>query len=199
MKQILILILSFISINSYANENKLINFLQNLNHFKANFKHVISNKEATKELDGTIWISAPNKLRWDYENNMQKIIADGEYVRIIEEDLEQVTQYPQKIALQKTPIAIFLSKETLINKFNHSSIGEHKQLDWILLKSKNKEEYIKEIIIGFNNKNQPERLQILDEFNNKSYIFFSNINTKNIPINIYHFMKPDFWDTLEGF
>ncbi len=75
--------------------------------------------------NGKLYLSRPNKLRWEYKNpEKQTIIADGLYIWIYNEDLEQASSSFQNLAVRGTPAEILLNTKQLYKKYKIRKTGE---------------------------------------------------------------------------
>jgi len=91
-------------------------FTKDLKTFRANFEQSVldTNNAKTGIFLGQFYLNRPEQFRWDYVlPEPRKIIADGSTLWMIDEDIEQVTQYPQGWALRDTAAVILLSNKPL--------------------------------------------------------------------------------------
>ena len=63
-----------------------------------------------RQFEGQFLLKRPHRFRWNYTAPYQQdIIADGDWVWVVDKDLEQVSQQSQKEALRGTPALVLLA------------------------------------------------------------------------------------------
>jgi outer membrane lipoprotein carrier protein len=145
---------------------KLNEFLQDVDDVSAKFEQSILNTETaeTGRFQGTFSLSRPDKFRWDYtEPEPKTILADGDTVHIIDDDLQQVTYIPQKAALRGTPASILISQKNIEDKFEVIDIGDSQGMDWVELIPRDEESQFVRILIAFV-ADELRRMEMTDKF-----------------------------------
>lgn len=168
IKQIITLLLMLGFGFSYAGQGpqKLNEFLNDVDDVRAKFEQSILNTETaeTGRFQGTFSLSRPNKFRWDYTEPQSKVIlADGETVHVIEDDLQQVTYIPQKTALKGTPASILISQKNIDDKFEIIDIGESQGMDWVELIPRDEDSQFTRILVAFL-ADELRRMELSDKF-----------------------------------
>tara|TARA_B100000029_G_C17576114_1_gene958212 strand:- start:1330 stop:1974 length:645 start_codon:yes stop_codon:yes gene_type:complete len=177
-----------------SSENlQLDRFFYDLKTFRADFTQVVldQNLVPLKESSGRLWISRPNKFRWNYSFPFpQQIIADGEQVWIHDIDLEQVTVRKQKTALVGTPAILLAGNGNLEAQYSINNIGTQGSVFWVVLSPKNSDSNFSEIQLGFQ-ENTLRQIQLLDKLEHITRIVLNHVE-ENVPIpsNIYKFEAP---------
>jgi outer membrane lipoprotein carrier protein len=145
---------------------KLNEFLNDVDDVKAKFEQSILNTETseTGRFQGTFSLSRPDKFRWDYTEPQPKVIlADGNTVHIIEDDLQQVTYIAQKTALKGTPAGILISQKNIDDEFEIIDIGESQGMDWVELIPRDEDSQFTRILIAFV-ADELRRMELSDKF-----------------------------------
>jgi len=145
---------------------KLKEFLNDVDDVRAKFEQSMLNTETaeTGRFQGVFSLSRPNKFRWDYTEPQPKVIlADGDTVHIIEDDLEQVTYISQKRALKGTPAGILISQKNIDDKFEIIDIGESQGMDWVELIPRDEDSQFTRILIAFL-ADELRRMELADKF-----------------------------------
>ena len=188
-------LLAFYAANAIgSSENlQLDRFFYDLKTFRADFTQVVldQNLVPLKESSGRLWISRPNKFRWNYSFPFpQQIIADGEQVWIHDIDLEQVTVRKQKTALVGTPVILLAGTGNLEAEYSINNIGTQGSVFWVVLSPKNRDSNFSEIQLGFQ-ENTLRQIQLLDKLEHITRIVLNHVE-ENVPIpsNIYKFEPP---------
>jgi len=145
---------------------KLNEFLNDVDDVRAKFEQSFLNTETaqTGRFQGTFSLSRPNKFRWDYTEPQPKVIlADGDTVHIIEDDLQQVTYISQETALKGTPASILISQKNIDDKFEIIDIGESQGMDWVELIPRDEDSQFTRILIAFL-ADELRRMELSDKF-----------------------------------
>jgi outer membrane lipoprotein carrier protein len=191
MKKSLLLILVLVP-NLLHAKDFLNNYLGSLSTFQANFEQRIYNDNGTllEKSSGKMYVQRPNKFRWVYEKPYsQLIVADGERVWIYDNDLDQVTVKNMNTALGKTP-AFLLSSNRNVNKdFRVRQIAYTRKAFELI--PKDKQAAFKKIRIKFNQYNHLKGFELLDNLDQKSYIYFRRVKkNKTIDQGLFIFTPP---------
>jgi outer membrane lipoprotein carrier protein len=166
--QLLTLLLVLVGSVAHAGQGpqKLNEFLNDVDDVRAKFEQSILNIETaeTGRFQGTFSLSRPNKFRWDYTEPYNKVIlADGDTVHIIEDELKQVTYIPQQSALKGTPASILINQKNIGDKFEIIDIGESQGMDWVELIPRDQDSQFTRILIAFL-ADEMRRMELSDKF-----------------------------------
>ncbi|MEM7027344.1 MAG: outer membrane lipoprotein chaperone LolA, partial [Pseudomonadota bacterium] len=104
----------------FANENPLNNFLNGLETIESNFSQTLLNEsgQVIENSSGMLYLRQPAKFHWSYElPYSQKIISDGNFLWIYDEDLEQVTIRNIADDISQTPAGIILGNNDINEHF----------------------------------------------------------------------------------
>ena len=98
-------------LSEIASAEQLILQLKSIKSIHSKFRQWVQDakQSALQDVTGLMWVEKPDQFRWDTDNPYpQSIIANGEYIWIYDEDLEQATQQKLDKHVGNTP-ALLLS------------------------------------------------------------------------------------------
>ncbi|MGA9332675.1 MAG: outer membrane lipoprotein chaperone LolA [Rudaea sp.] len=179
MRYLILLVSLSVSALAFATDGartRLDAFAQGLKSVSANFQQTTydPNGGAGKTSHGTLALQAPRKFRWDTKTPYsQLIVADGEKVWIYDADLEQVTVRAQGTEEAHSPLSVLTDISQLDHDFTTSEQGEHDDLTWLRLKSRDKQPQFNYCDLGFDTHGL-ERMRFEDTLGNRTEIRFSN-------------------------
>jgi outer membrane lipoprotein carrier protein len=102
-------------------------FYAGIKQVKAVFRQSVTNNTfgSTKKSDGTLWLSKPGKMRWDYvekkktEVKVKKsFISNGSYLYVVEHDNKQVVKKNLQNDLMPVAVTFLYGKGDLQAEFN---------------------------------------------------------------------------------
>jgi outer membrane lipoprotein carrier protein len=182
-----------------ATEN-LNRFFQEFKTLRADFTQVVldENLVPLEESSGRLWISRPGRFRWDYHPPFaQKIVADGNRIWIYDIELEQVTVWGQRHALQRTPALLLAGQGNLKSDYLIEDLGQQGSVVWISLHPKASEGSFAEVQLGFQN-DTLRLIQLLDHLDQITRIVLSHVEENPyIPASQFHFTVPVGIDLIE--
>ncbi|PCJ47178.1 MAG: outer membrane lipoprotein carrier protein LolA [Moraxellaceae bacterium] len=120
-------------LSELASGEQLVKQLSAIKSIHAKFRQWVQDaKQASlQDVTGTMWVQKPGQFRWDTDNPYpQSIIADGEFVWIYDEDLEQATQQKLDKHVGNTPALLLtgdpalLAESFLISAYLYDETGE---------------------------------------------------------------------------
>jgi len=175
------------------------NFLANLSTWQANFEQsMLSSDQANSVLyRGKLSVMRPGRFRWDYSTPEERLIlADGEHIWLLENDLEQVTVASQKTVLQGTPAQFLIDDQPLEKSFDVVDIGSKRGLQWVELLPKKQEAEFRRIIVGFAN-NQLQQMEMFDQYGQATRVSFSHaVKNKLLDASLFKYEPPDGFDVF---
>jgi outer membrane lipoprotein carrier protein len=169
----------FLSTTAFAADGaraRLDTFAKDLNSVSADFEqHVLDpNGGAGKTSTGTLALKAPRQFRWETKAPYQQlIVADGEKVWIYDPDLEQVTVRAQGTEEAHSPLTVLTDLSQLDREYVTTEQGERDGLNWLRLKSKDKEPQFEYADLGFDAQGLA-RMAFKDTLGNSTEIHFSH-------------------------
>jgi len=205
MKKIPFIFLFFLvnlSNQTLANNTKvaeqLKNRLQEIKTLEIIFEQQVleQNGRLNSVSSGKLYLSRPNKLRWEYTSpQKQTIIADGTYIWIYDEDLEQASSSFQRLSVRGTPAEILLNPEALEKKYNVEPLGENK----IILTPKKTGKY-RWLSISFTKNGLLEKFEMENKLEQRIRFNFYN-EKRNTPLDkkLFIFEPPEGTDILDDY
>lgn len=151
-------------------------FATGLHSLSASFEQTVAGSagDPGKTTSGTLALKAPRQFRWDtLKPYHQLIVADGDKVWIYDEDLEQVSVRAQGTEEAHSPLTVLTDLSQLDRDFTTSDQGEHDGLQWLRLKSKEKDPQFAWADLGFGDKGL-ERMRFEDNIGSRTDIRFSD-------------------------
>jgi outer membrane lipoprotein carrier protein len=146
---------------------------------------------AGKTSRGELALKAPRQFRWDTTAPYkQLIVADGEKVWIYDADLEQVSVRAQGTEEAHSPLTVLTDLSQLDHDFATSEQGEHEGLNWLRLKSKDKDPQFAYADLGFD-AGGLARMRFEDTLGDRTEIRFSDWKRNpQLPGDAFKFTPP---------
>lgn len=202
MRKWLIVLFLLVSLNAWAGPGReaLARFSEGLQSLEARFEQSVLDLENSRQgvMYGVFSLQRPDKFRWDYlAPEPRQIIADGGTLWIVEEDLEQITQYPQWLALDDSPAVVLLKEDSIDETFKVVEIGERLGMQWLELLPKDPEADTVRVLLAFVG-NDLKRLELTDRFGQISrFSFFQIQRNPELDEALFRFEPPNEWDVFE--
>ncbi len=190
------------SLYAGTGQQKLDSFLHNLDTFSARFEQSVLDTEnsRTGRFQGDLYISRPGRFRWDYsEPDKREILADGDTVYIIDDELEQITYVSQSRALKGTPASILINQGDLKERFEVIDIGASQSMDWVELIPRDEESQFIRILLAFMG-DDLRRLEMTDKLGQITRFKFYDV--KRNPVldeEIFVFKRRHGFDLMEDY
>ncbi len=174
-------------------------FLQDLDTLQADFTQTVYDLENGRQgvSNGIFKLRRPDRFRWDYQApEARLILADGRDLWIVENDLEQITQYHQSMALRNTPVTILLADKPLDEAFAVKERGLYADLFWLELKPHDAESDVEQVLLGLS-EDQLEQLELTDKFGQITQFRFSAMRKNPVlSDDEFAFQPPEDWDVF---
>lgn len=202
------LLLANVSVNAFAEANKLSvgeqyleDFLANTKSFEATFKQTLRTHkgEVLQQTEGIFYLSRPGKFRWNYKTPYeQEIVSDGNKIWIYDVGLEQVTVQKQSKHLPATPMALLEDSTKLHQSFDVVPLDQHDGVYRLKLLTKKNESDFGEIVVGLD-ANGLRFLQLHDQFEQVTDIVFSkSVTNAKMAKELFQFVPPQGVDVFGG-
>lgn len=152
-------------------------FAEGLVSLQASFRQVVVSTDGRMQdsSEGQVWLSRPDRFRWAYGGDFPElVVADGDYIWIYDEALEQVTVKEQSTVGISSPLALLTDPGKLDEKFEVREVGETDHLQLLELRARDMETEFERLLAGLNN-NVLELLIMEDAFGLRTEISFSEI------------------------
>jgi outer membrane lipoprotein carrier protein len=198
---LLVILLSFpFLLSADTAKSPLINFLSELESFKADFSQTLSNEQGDilETSNGEVFLQNPGKFRWVYEEPYsQLIITDGETLWLYDQDLEQVTIRDVSKTIDKTPAAIISGQENIDKYYVTTELGKIEGYDWMELTPRDIENQYSSIRLGFN-KDELGMMVMFDNLGQVTRIDFNNpVRNKRFGGPLFTFEIPENVDVID--
>ena len=147
-------------------KDSLRRFFNEVHSYSARFDQVVLDEALNiiQESSGRLWITRPNKFRWDYDKPFkQVIVGDGKKIWVYDEELQQVTVHAMTGGLGDTPAVLLAGRGRLDDNFVVKKLGTQGKLEWIQLLPRRKDGGFEDIRIGFE-KGKLRVLEMIDAF-----------------------------------
>ncbi len=185
--------LTFSTLSLANGAEKLKNFLDNTQSFRADFSQVVAgNNNANKQSAlGKMAFLRPGKFRWEIEKPYQQLlVGDGKEVWIFDPDLRQATVKPMNLALGNTPAALLTDKNAFTKNFTIRNLGEKDGFDWALATPKSADSGFEKLQLGFLG-NELVAMQLFDSFGQITTLAFGKIEKNvHLPAALFTFQPP---------
>ena len=195
------IILFFLSLSVYAENDKLEKILIKLNSFNADFTQIVkdSTDQLIDESVGSVMFMKPNYFRWEYKAPSEnEIISDGEFLYLYDPDLKQVIVSKLDKQVGISP-AMLLVSDNLHEFFNTKLISNSRNSTKYKATPKDLDRaFFKQVIFKFNF-DQLKEMKIIDNFDNETTIQFSKIiQNQDINVGKFLFNYPDGIDVIKN-
>ncbi|MEN9947035.1 MAG: outer rane lipoprotein carrier protein LolA [Pseudomonadota bacterium] len=176
----LALILLGISCISYANSQVLDDFLAHAKTIRADFTQTVISGKKIRTSTGKMEIARPNKFRWQYLEQQQLIVSDGQKIYLYDQPLQQVTIKPLGNSLDKSPAAVLAGANNLTSLYKINQLPDQKdKLIWVQImpKQANDNNGFQSVLLGFASDKRLDSMKFTDNFGNKTTLKFTNLQT----------------------
>jgi len=176
-----------------AESDSLRRFFNEVQSYQAQFNQVVLDEalNTIQESSGTLWITRPNKFRWDYDKPFkQQIVGDGKKIWVYDQELRQVTVRRMTGGLGDTPALLLAGRGRLDDSFKVKKLGMQGKLEWMQLMPKNKDGGFEDIRIGFES-GKIRILEMIDGFGQTTRVTLHR-GKENVKIDAakYNFKPP---------
>lgn len=183
--------------------DQLVQSLQKITTFKANFAQTINGAEGEKlsKSNGQVVISRPGKFYWKSQKpNQMLVVADGKFVWTYDLDLEQVTKQDLNQALHNSPATLLAGDVSKLQanfdidfakkcKANHTCYQ---------LKPKQKDSTFSTIVIRFE-QDKLNEVRMKDPLGQNVQTAFSNVEVnQSINKKLFDFAPPKGVDVIQA-
>lgn len=173
--------LLFLHFPVHANDSiqKLDKFFSEVQSFQGQFIQTVydENNEVMQQANGDVALQKPGRFRWQYtEPYPQLILADGKYLWIYDEELQQASAKPIDTALGNAPIMLLTNVRPLTDDFEVKESIEKEGLNWVTLTPLVQDTEFHEIEIGLDDEGV-KKMELQDHFSQKTVIEFVDLET----------------------
>lgn len=193
-------LLSFAELAWAGGIDELHAFLDGAKNGRANFRQVVTGKNARGEQvsSGTFAFARPGRFRWAYEKPWEQlVVGDGAKVWVYDKDLNQVIVRELDAALGATPAALLAGDNALERNFTLVDGGESDGLSWVEATPKAESTFTK-VRIGFRD-NLPRAMVLADAFGQTTRLAFDRFERNvSIPATTFQFVPPPGADVVRA-
>lgn len=186
------LLLVTAGVQAASGPEQLDRFLQGLNTLSARFEQAIINASQGDAgyAEGTLYLQRPGRFRWEYRIPDQLIVADGKRVWVYDKELEQISHWGQKSALQGTPALLLSDTGPLQDNFQVIDVGHRNGYEWAELRPRYEDSEFDRILLAFT-ENELQRMEIADNFGQITRFRFTQIRRNpGLEPDLFHFEPP---------
>lgn len=182
---------------------QLVQSLQKINTFKANFTQNIRGSEGEKlsNSNGQVVISRPGKFYWKSQKPDQMlVVADGTFVWTYDIDLEQVTKQDLKQALHNSPATLLAGDVSKLHENFEIDFAKKCKANHTCyqLKPKQKDSSFSTIIIRFE-QDKLNEVRMKDPLGQNVLTVFSNVEVnQSINKKLFDFAPPKGVDVIQA-
>jgi len=154
-------------------------FFAEVQSFQGQFTQTVydENNEIMQEATGDVALQKPGRFSWQYILPYpQLILADGEYLWIYDEDLQQASAKPIDTALGNAPIMLLTNIRPLSEDFDVKPATNKDGLNWVELTPLVQDTEFNKIHIGLND-DGVKKMELQDHFSQKTVIEFVDLKT----------------------
>jgi outer membrane lipoprotein carrier protein len=178
---------------------RLEQILGELKTLKSGFEQTLAGAhgEVLERASGTLYLSKPNRFRWDYATGARQIIvSDGERVWLYDQELDQVTVRALGQSLSGTPAMLLAGTTRLGDSFRVSDLGRYEGLDWIKLLPKTADTDFREIRVGLSGSTLA-RMTLKDKLGQSTELTFTKLERNpELDPSLFHFEPPPGVDVI---
>jgi len=185
--------------NSVAELEWLHGYLGAMQDLRAEFRQEVigPDQDIIESATGSVVLSKPGRFRWNYrEPYIRVIVADGEYVRFYEADLEQVTVRRMATGLGDTPAALLTGDVAALEHFELLRSWSADDLHWLQLAPLSLEADFSTVDLGFAD-GEIRQIEFVDRLGQQTRIFLSGIDRSPVLNDSeFYFEIPDGVDVI---
>lgn len=168
-------------------------FTRDLVGLGAAFEQVVISPEGAvmESSSGEVWLQRPDLFRWSVGGDFPElIVADGAFVWMYDENLDQVTVRDQSGLEGDSPLLVILDREGLDERFEITELGTVTGLHLLELTSRSPEDQFERIVLGFQD-GDLQRLVLEDAFGLRTELTFSDLRRNpEVPAGHFEFTPP---------
>jgi outer membrane lipoprotein carrier protein len=168
-------------------------FTRDLDALGASFEQVVISPDGAvmESAAGEVWLQRPDRFRWSIGGEFPElIVADGAFVWMYDESLDQVTVRDQSGLEGDSPLLVILDREGLDERFEITELGTVTGLHLLELNSRSPEDQFERIVLGFQD-GDLRRLVLEDAFGLRTELSFSGLRRNPaVPDGHFEFTPP---------
>ncbi|PID62943.1 MAG: outer membrane lipoprotein carrier protein LolA [Gammaproteobacteria bacterium] len=183
---------------------RLERFLDNNDSFSARFEQTLydADNAPLQTSRGTMRLKRPGRFIWDYETEAgtptsgQRLVADGERVWMLDDELEQVTVNPIAQSMSGSPFALLMGTASLDEAFDAETLGVVDGIEWVSLTPLSETSDFEQVYIGLNNAGLAA-MELRDNFGQATQIRFTDFDAGvSFEDELFEFKVPTGYDVI---
>ena len=167
----------------------------------AEFYQVILDESlyTVEESSGLMWLSRPDKFRWEYSDPYeQTIVSNGQNVWIYDVELDQVTVKPASEVIDQTPAEILSGVEDVDDNYIVEDLGIQGPLAWVSITPKNSDQAQFEILRLAFGETYLEVIEVLDALGSTTRIRLLDVlRNPELDDSTFQFVVPEGVDVID--
>lgn len=146
---------------------------------------------------GHLLIARPNRLRWDYSEPEQVVMADGEKLWLFDREVDQLTVSWQAEMLRGSPAALLSGDPAAVDEFRVTKTFVADGIDWIELAPLAEDVDFSSVRIGFAG-DELAAMVLVDQLGQVTDIRFSDVGLNGaLAENAFELDVPDYVDVID--
>lgn len=174
-------------------------YTKDLQGLSARFHQLVISQdgEVMDEGTGQLWLQRPDRFRWYYEGDFPElIVADGEYVWIYDESLEQVNIREQGGAAGESPLLLLTDTAGLDERYQVTELGTITGSQLLQLRSRDPEAPFERLVLALED-GELKRLVLEDTFGLRTELELTELERNpRLPADHFTFTPPAGVDLL---
>jgi outer membrane lipoprotein carrier protein len=175
----------------------------NLRSLRAAFTETYRGAGISRTESGTLWLSRPGKMRWEYAEPREKLfVSDGKTAYFYVPGQRQARKAPlDKLDDLRSPLRYLLGKTKLKKEFDKLTARAGDQPGSVVIRGvpRNMSDRVSEVTMDLSPAGQIQRIQIDEMDGSQTEFAFSSIQ-ENVPVEDAHFRfhPPPGVELIEG-
>lgn len=174
-------------------------FLSEVDSFQGDFLQTVWDEDGrrTQTAGGSVALSRPGRFRFQYAHPYrQLILADGKYLWVYDEELQQAVARPILEALGTAPVMLLMNAHVLQDDFEISAGPDRENLSWVKLVPHVQDTEFRSVQIGLDGKGI-QKMELQDQFSQKTVIEFKRLQLNvSFPAGYFVFQAPQGVDVV---
>ncbi|MEM8984291.1 MAG: outer membrane lipoprotein chaperone LolA [Pseudomonadota bacterium] len=183
-----------------ASDDPLVAFLEVTTTISADFEQELTDPDGrlVESSRGRLVIERPGRLRWDYDEPDQTVLADGERLWLFDREVDQVTISDQNDTLGGSPAALLAGSSDALDAFERAAAYTVDDVDWFELTPRADDVDFAVVRIGFAGSTL-QAMVLDDRLGQQTFIRFSDM-TLNDPVDDARFALeiPPYVDVVDN-
>ncbi|MYB89884.1 MAG: outer membrane lipoprotein chaperone LolA [Proteobacteria bacterium] len=174
-------------------------FFAEVSSFQGSFLQTVWSEDGklVQAARGSVALSRPGRFRFQYaQPHRQLILADGKYLWVYDEQLQQAVARPIMEALGSAPIMLLMNARVLQDDFEIFSAPDRENLSWVELIPHVQDTEFHSVQIGLDEKGI-RKMELHDQFSQKTVVEFKHLELNvSFPDGYFVFKAPQGVDVV---